>query len=540
MILPFPAIDILSFLGPVVFLYPEIHYVFKYFPFSLYRIREPEIIADAPYRIEPGQDIPVLLLVKDADKFPIILGSVVITLSEGMHSASVSFELNEKIGSAWWKKIFELHIPDEWRGQKVEIDVLINYEIGGKKKKIHNDNCPGLSHAPLKVNAAQYVQPGLENWVQGDLHFHTDFTDDQVEFGAPMDAAAVMAQAMGMQFFCATDHSYDLDDMENDFLHNDPDLKKWKRLHETIKQLNQKHGKTFVIIPGEEVSCGNAEHRNIHCLVLNHDTYLPGSGDGAERWLRTDSELTVNDVAVRVAPSALAIAAHPKDPIPFLEKILIRRGLWTDEDCRTHGVAGLQILNGLDNNAFREGLEQWRRQLLRGERVFIFAGNDAHGNFNRYRQVKVPMLSLHEIENHQPFGWARTCVWMGGKPLNVEHIVEQLRGGHAVITTGPLVVCTINNENGEIFQIGETAAGSKLTLGLQGETNAEIGKFTEIKIWGGHRNGKEFVLHNFKHDEMSFQIKLEMSLTLYSYIRCEAATSKKMFCYTNPIWIKAI
>lgn len=540
MVLSSASMDIWSILGPFVLLYPEIHYLFKYFPFSRYRIREPEMVADAPFRIEPGQDIPVLLLLKDADKYPVFLESAAINLHSGIYTSSVPFEIREQVNGRWWKRIFNLTIPDEWRGQTVEVDVSVFYQSDGRKKEMRNDNCPGLSHAPLKVHLAAEAQPVLDDWIHGDIHFHTEFTDDQVEFGAPVDAAAVMAKAMGMKFFCATDHSYDLDDMEADYLQNDPDLKKWKRSRETIKKLNQRSDNPVVIIPGEEVSCGNAENRNVHCLVLNNDSFLPGSGDSAEKWLCTDAELSISEVIDRASPSALKIAAHPKDPAPFLEKMLIRRGMWSKEDCQNQGISGLQILNGLDNDAFRKGLEQWRSQLLRGERIFIFAGNDAHGNFNRFRQVKIPMLFLHEIENYQPFGWARTCVWMNKLALNVENVVEQLRRGHAVITTGPMVVCAVHNERGEIFQIGETASGDNLKIQLHGKTNKDAGTFTEVKIVAGQRGGNEIVLHNFMTNEMSFEKSFDLPLAPYSYFRCESRTSAKMLCYTNPIWIQAI
>jgi len=48
-----------------LFLYAETHYRFPYF-FSLLRKNEPEIIADAPHRIEPGSPLPILILIKDA------------------------------------------------------------------------------------------------------------------------------------------------------------------------------------------------------------------------------------------------------------------------------------------------------------------------------------------------------------------------------------------------------------------------------------------------------------------------------------------
>lgn len=537
MALSFSYSDIINYVGPIVFLYPEIHYVFKCFPFSFYRTNEPEIIADAPFRIDPGRDLPVLVLIKDANKYPITLKSVTISLTSGKTLVSSQCEINELVDLDWWKRIFYLKIPAEWRGETVSTDVQIDYEVLGKKKCIHNDNFAGLSHAPLKTYAAKESQPGFEDWISGDLHFHTNYTSDQVEFGAPIDVAVEMAHAVGLNFFAVTDHSYDLDDEENNFLQNDPELKKWKKSREEIKMLNKEHENNLVIIPGEEVSCANEESRNVHCLVLNHDSFLPGSGDSAERWFRTDAELQVGEIVDKVSSSGLIIAAHPKDPVPFLEKVLIHRGIWTDKDCRIQGIAGLQILNGLDNRSFKEGLQQWIRQLLDGEKRYIFAGNDAHGNFNRYRQVKIPMLSLQEIESHQPFGWARTSVWMDHDELNVENIIKHLRNGNALITNGPLVMFTVQNEGGELFHIGETATGKKIRLILQGKTNDELGEFAEIKIIAGEIGHIESLIKSIRPDGASFEMDIELSAVPFSYLRCEARTFKNMFCYTNPIWL---
>lgn len=534
----FALSDIITYLSPVVFLYPEIHYVFKWLPFSRYRIGEPEIIADAPYRVEPNRDLPVLLLVKDADKHPVKLTRAVITLSGGSNTAVHEIGINDLADSPWWRKIFNVKIPPDWRGQVLSVDVQIDYQIGGNNKTLHNDNCFGLSHDRLKVLAAKDPTPAFENWFQGDLHFHTDYTSDQVEFGAPMDASVEMAYALGLSFFAATDHSYDLDDYEDNYLLNDPVLKKWKRSREEIKTLNKVNKDRMVIIPGEEVSCSNEEGRNVHCLVLDHDDFLPGSGDSAERWFRTDAELTIGDVAKKVSSSGLMIAAHPKDPVPLLEKILIRRGQWTDTDCRTKGISGLQILNGLDNGAFTEGLAQWVRQLRDGSRSYIFAGNDAHGNFNRYRQVKIPMLQLNEIENHQAFGWARTVVWLDQDALTVKNIIKHLRCGHAVVSNGPLTVFTVHNENGEIFRIGETATGNNFKLMLRSKSNAALGSFSEIKVIAGQIGKAEAVVDKFQSQSHFIEHEFTVSSAAFSYFRCEARTFENLFCYTNPIWIE--
>ena len=65
---------------PLIALYPEIHYRFKYFPFSLYIKKEPEILIDVPYKTI-GKNLPVFVLVKDANMFPIRLHAIKFSFS---------------------------------------------------------------------------------------------------------------------------------------------------------------------------------------------------------------------------------------------------------------------------------------------------------------------------------------------------------------------------------------------------------------------------------------------------------------------------
>ncbi len=79
-----PALEIpvalLTAFGLIVFGYFEMHYRFRYLPFSRYFKREPEILADAPHRLEPGRKLPLTILVKDAHRFPITLHKIGFTL----------------------------------------------------------------------------------------------------------------------------------------------------------------------------------------------------------------------------------------------------------------------------------------------------------------------------------------------------------------------------------------------------------------------------------------------------------------------------
>jgi len=62
-------------------LYAETHFrFFRFFPSLIYK-KEPEIIFDLPRRLEPGYDLPVILIINDIDRFPVECISVDITIS---------------------------------------------------------------------------------------------------------------------------------------------------------------------------------------------------------------------------------------------------------------------------------------------------------------------------------------------------------------------------------------------------------------------------------------------------------------------------
>lgn len=538
---------VLKWLSGVALLYPELHYVFRWFPFSRYRIREPEVVFDAPFRVDPGAKLPVMLLLKDAHRYPVHVQEVTIHVRRSsirepaIREYSLKANVNQLVDGPWWHRVVEVDVPDDFRGSHVLVDCECRLSLGGRSKTIRNDNFPGLTHDPLTVYCAAVPLPAFEGWHHGDLHYHTDYTTDQVEFGAPLPAAIAAGQAIGMKFLAATDHSYDLDDLEGDFLHNDPELRRWKKSRAEIDELNRTMAGRFVVLPGEEVSCANSEGRNVHMLVLNEPSFLPGSGDSAEQWMRTRSELSVSGALNALSKDAMAMAAHPKDPAPPLEKALIRRGRWEDDDL-LH-VCHLQVLNGSDNKAFREGLDAWVRRLLAGERVFLAAGNDAHGNFNRFRQVRTPMLSLHEERDHQRFGWARTCIRpnynSSNNELSVASIMESLRNGRSIITTGPVVRLEIHDESGSIHEVGDTGPGGRLAVRCAVRSSREFGELARVTVVAGLNGKKEENILDSKEFDQPHDAHVQGLYVVRGagYVRAEVVTSTGYFCFSNPIWL---
>jgi hypothetical protein len=536
--------DKLDLLFPIFpMLYAEMHYTLR--GFSLIYRKWPEILSDSPHRVEPGESIPLLLLVKDAHRYPVELESVIATIMypDGSIQNINIIEDAIPVEQSWWYKVAYIRPKQGFNGVLL-ITVQFRIRRKGKSKIriVHTDNYRGTSHAPLEVFVAEDPYPRFDGWYFGDLHYHSDFTHDQTEFGAPLDGTVDAARAIGLDFAAVTDHSYDLDDFEDDYLRNDPDVLKWERLHKLIGRIEQ--DKDFIFIPGEEVSCGNARGKNVHLLLLNNSHFFAGSGDSAEQWFNTKPEHTIDEILDKKEEGSLAFAAHPEDAFTFLHRWLLGRGKWRIGDYNHHRLNGLQILNGVVDKAFRCGVQRWIDLLLQGKKLSIIAGNDAHGNFNRFRQLGLPFLYFRESKVHF-FGWARTAVFIDGQ-ISRQKILDTLVQGSSYVTTGPALLIEIQNEKGERSGSGGHLEGNEFHLHVRCLSTEEFGSLKSCKVWMGYIGEKKERLlkeiDNFD-DSYEFDGSFDMGeISTHAYIRGELNTNKNgqtFFCLTNPIWLNS-
>jgi hypothetical protein len=498
---------------------------------------------DVPFRIEPEQSIPILLFCKDAHLFPALMKSLHIKIFyQNKILFTKSFSINKMVTQKFWYQIFDIELKSRPIGD-IFIDVTIEIEINGQVKWYMNDNYRISSHNPFSVYLAENSLPDLGQVIWGDLHYHSNYTEDQVEFGAPLAATVHLARALGLKFFAVTDHSYDLDDYENDILKNDPNLRKWQNLQSEVVLLNANHN--FVIIPGEEVSAGNQRGKNVHFLILNNRQFIPGKGDGAEKWFQTKPDLSIKQILDNLESSALAFASHPEIKPPFLQKILIRRGKWETNDYAHSRLNGLQIWNGKTDDYFQKGLSQWRKQLLSGRKLIIVAGNDAHGNFNRFRQIGFPFLTFRE-KHFEIFGSTRTGIILETEKLSLPLVLNRIQQGKCIISNGPVLLFYGLGETGQRFQIGETFKSGLMELTIQAQSSSEFGTFKKLIIYVGDIvNQEEHVIWEEGDFPFKFQYKKEINIPYLprsGYIRGELYTgnlSSKYHCYTNPIWIES-
>ncbi len=532
-LLPFLSILLTFFI-----LYAETHYRIANLPSRYYK-KEPELVADMPHRLQPDSMLPVLLILKDADKFPVqLLKLTVAGTRENKTKTLFTYHFNNTfIKSRFWQHVYFCSPPKDWTGNAV-VNVIIDYACDHKTKRCFNDNYVLSSHKPFSVYFDDQRLPCVPEWYFGDLHVHTNYTNDQVEFGAPLASTAEMAQAMGIHFFAATDHSYDLDDQPDNYLKNDPTLRKWKNFWNEVDRHNKKNN--IVIIPGEEVSAGNTANRNVHLLLLNSKIFYHGDGDSAEKWLQNRPNHSVQNILKHLDAEAVAVASHPTDPPPLLQWLLVRRGVWQSSDFALPNLTGVQMWNGNKKHFFKHGLPRWIKLLLAGHRLCLLAGNDAHGNFNRFRQINVPHLFMKEQQD-QVFGMARTGLLIQGKPC-LENILSALQSHRAIVTDGPFISMEVHHQS-EKYIIGDVCPYNLGELVVRVGSTPAVGKINKVKLCIGDCSIKKETQRNVNHSLGSFKIDISefiSGLPAHGYVRLQAVTEKEgkeFHAFTNPIYL---
>ena len=538
-----PGGDVLQWPGIIIFslfmlflAYAEIHYRLWKFRGRLYRDM-PEIVFDLPHRSQLGKDVPLFLFINHADQFPIELKAVrwILRRASASHQPQErTIAISSKVERPFFAQVFwvpasALAAPGDYL---LEPEAVIARH--GRERLILRDNYPGLPRYPLTIFVDDAPLPTLEDWYWGDMHVHSFYTRDSIEFAAPVSETVTAARSLGLHFLAITDHSYD-------FQTATPAGESWRAFQKEVTRVNRLHS-DFCVLPGEEVSVGNCRNQNVHCLVIGYPEFLPGSGDGALKPFNNRPELALQELIARIqSRNALIAAAHPLERPPRTHQWILNRGYWYPQDLTQSGIHCWQILNGWRSPAFYQGLAFWKQQLLRGRSITLLAGNDAHGNFNLSRHVHIPLLMLRQ-HRHQILGRMRTGVWLQG-PLTPDHLLSALRQGQSLISSGPLLTLSISHPNGEC-RIGQTLrGGGKMNIYIQARSSPYYGTIKRIVLFFGDAGQqREFpieltVAHQqlYVTREISYPISPKMC-----YIRGELYTHNgqmEHFCYTNPIWI---
>lgn len=513
-------------------MYAEIHSSFPPIPNTLNN-KLPEIIADIPVRIDKDKKIPVLVLIKDAHLYPVELEKIeaVIFKNDKKISKNTLFKENLKISKKLWYEV--LYLENDVRGF-VEIDIIFSLKDKKGQIKITNDSYRLSRKEHLKVYVSSESLPDSDRILYGDIHYHSFYTEDVIEFGAPLEAAADMAKAMGLSYFAVTDHSYDLDDSLTGSDKNDESLHKWKKFLENCEELNKRE---IMVIPGIEVSAGNTKGKNVHFLVLNPQKFHHGSGDSSNERLKNKPDNWVKEILKNHCEKEIYIAAHPFCKVSFLEKLFLRRGQWEIDDFNEDKITGLQIFVGSFDKHIKESLRKWIYLLLNGHRLFIYAGNDAHGSFNRNIEIKIPFISLN-ISKNRIFGYMKTGVYIE-KGAEINELLGQLKKGSCFVTSGPSIFYYLYSDT-QKYMPGSTIINENVNIYIDVKSINEYGKLEEVTLIIGDLIKKIEIEYKYTLSEMTFNYDGNLpidNLPPEYYIRIECS-SENGFAYSNPVWVK--
>lgn len=525
-------------------LYAETHFrFFKGFP-SLLRNKDPEILFDCPRRADPGERLPILLIINDLPNLPITIHEVNITVNQsGLPTNLFTFKAGKENEIAHeftaTQKVFRFFIDRESLPDKlIYINCKLTVTIDGHQKIILNDNIQTSSKAPFSCYLSDEYLPGKEYCSLGDLHFHSQYSQSHVEFGPPLIAADSIAKASGLDFIAITDHSYDLACKMSNYLIEDQSLERWHSLQSQIEKSNF----SLIFLPGEEISCLNESGEIVHLCGIGISQYIPGSMDGARKRRVFSSKLTINEAVTLIKKqNGIAFAAHPGSKKSPLQSLFLNRGNWSKKDIRSNQIDAVQAFNGSYKEAWERGKELWINALMNGKRLSLVAGNDAHGDFNRYRAIKVPFISI--FENFDRFmGFGKTGIY--GRNLSRDKLLGAIREGKTFITTGPYLSIVFSPDPFDHAISIDTISDDKKEFFIHAISTVEFGALSKVTLIGYYKGrNEETSLFSKSYGNERFEVCEPVPLETIEnlvYIRAEATSrtkdNKKCAAFTSPCY----
>ena len=449
--------------------YAETHFKFR-LPWSLLYRPWPEIIFDMPFQAVPGIEPTMWIVVRDADRFPVTLESAEIEIA--CHDGDIT--LTEKrtvaldIAADRPFAFYPVPLADLKPGK-----YTITPRVTVKKKNANEGdknarrtftrwNLPGLRPAPLRLQVLAEKPPQAPGYAAGEMHCHTHYSRDHVEFGATPAVLQQAAASVGLDFACCTDHAYDFAFTDEDYTKEARSpAPRFQALRDEIAALPQGEGHPL-LLAGEEVSAGNSKGENVHVTVFAPDSYLPGLGDCGRYWL--ENKPTRSIAQILQDTTAHCFAAHPFQQMGIVEKFVFRRGYWAVKDLhadKPHAIRGLQFWNGIRDEGFKLGREFWIAELGKGNFILPIGGNDAHGDLNDTTAVSTPLFSLKHTRDHV-FGRVRTVVKLDCPAIPNCHPRE---GGRTALSA--LALSAHGHQGGDLQ--ADTLTQEKLNTALAGD-----------------------------------------------------------------------
>lgn len=512
--------------------YAETHFKFK-LPWSFLFRPWPEIIFDIPFQAVLNEVPTLWIVVRDADRFPVSLEQAKITIipqnsekQKDVREIELGIEANKSF--AFFPIKLEGIAPGRYC---IHAEAKVKRLSDGKERRFTRWNLPTLRPEPLTLQVLSEELPKAPGYAIGEMHCHTHYSADHVEYGATPEVFQKAAKAIGLDFVCCTDHAYDFAFTAEDYTREAASpAPRFQALRDEIATLPTGNGEPL-LLAGEEVSAGNSKGENVHMTAFAPEEYLPGLGDCGRYWL--DNKPTRKIAGHLKATEAPCFAAHPLQPMGILEKFIFHRGYWSTADLnigKGHEIRGIQFWNGVRDEGFMLGRKWWIEELGKEHYLLPIGGNDAHGDLNDTTAVNLPLFTLRYSRDHV-FGKVRTAIKIAGGTesqgssgqLSEASLKEAFAGDACYITDGPALWWERYGKQLHFY------ARSTADMG---------GAFRYIRIIGRRRlpNGKLAKAEELNlQSQVAARAKTDITVEIenYAYLRAECETASGRFAMTS-------
>ncbi len=271
-----------------------------------------DVVADAPYRLERSYPyLPLIVFMKDIAPGTVQIKSIPISMyskSAGNGYAPIMasdvYEVIDRDGTRVVKsgnpallrfdegKDYETVMTDPWYRMiflhKDQLEVTtgkhliyrnarylqyraeVNYQV--------QDMSPQSRQFTFRTLLPESDLPRVDDWYYGDNHYHSEFTDNPVEYGGPLSMTAKVAKAVGFSWVTVTDHSYCLSHPKTPEEENQGN--RWLSYQKAVQETNE--AQREVLLVGAEEITFSRPIIGLHLLSFGNpfveDTSLAGFG----------------------------------------------------------------------------------------------------------------------------------------------------------------------------------------------------------------------------------------------------------------------
>jgi hypothetical protein len=520
-----------------------------------------DFIMDAPWRVIDAQTpIPLTVILKDCDDDDIrdlhwirawdVTSGSILLWNHDYGDETIGNDASEDNYWTWITKVTEGHpsLPNGTLltpanlgygpGDAIQIEIQVYYR---------DDWFNYTESRTLRVHVGSGPFPWPDGWYGGDTHYHTMFTNNIYEWGAPLPAVRETAVAMGLHWLTATDHSCDLDETGDGTYSYATQQWEWTLqdetgIHTTYRDVVAEGGAwgalgvdavqlsddVFRLHRGVEINLasvdGDSWEKTLHCLFYDGPyIHSPHCGAPGERPVSPAVTGGLDALA-----GGFAYAAHPIDDLG--NEVLgldfgVNGAVWGDADlsaalART-AFRGVEIFNTrstvrsndqynpwgdfdggnpADNpypNGLLTGLALWddliRADLATGSprKVFVSGGSDAHGDFNFSSH-----MSLDDYAEDNAMGKVQTVVFVPGAPVGTVpptvDLLAAFAAGRSVATDGPFLEIGLDgDDDGDWTGARDAQLGDDVlahpddpgTLHLRWASLPEFGEIASVTVW---------------------------------------------------------